>query len=432
MNTPSYSLFELNSLIRATLDAAFPETYWVVAEIAECKSNQRGHCYLDLVEKREDKVIAQSRATIWAYEYRTLLQKFQSATGETLKSGMKIMLLAAVAFHEVYGMSLNVRDIDPAYTLGEAARRRKEVIDRLLREGLLDLNRTVPLPLVPQRIAVISSPTAAGYGDFFNQLDSNPFGYRFVHTLFPAAMQGEEAERSILAALEAVVVQKERFDVAVIVRGGGSVVDLGCFDLYSLASRVARLPLPVFTGIGHEKDDSVVDRVAHTRMKTPTAVAEFLISGMRTFEEAVLALQGRMCRHCEGLLTDGSFRLDAFAQRVALVPSRILAMAHARLEVRESDVRNRARHSLQREDGRLVRMEQAVWLLDPVNVLRRGYSITRRDGKVVKDASLLAQGESIDTVLFRGTVKSSVEQTREAAESGQEQAAYLPSGADGA
>src|SRR5208283_3896422 len=259
MSKSAYSLYELNTAIKHAISSALSEACWVTAEIAELKCNQRGHCYLELVEKDEDKTIAQTKATIWAYEYRKLSHKFQAATNESIRPGMKIMFLAVVNFHEVYGLSLNIRDIDPTYTLGEMARKRKEVIERLRKEGLLELNKGLHLPLVPQRIAVISSPTAAGYGDFFNQLDTNPYGYKFVHVLFPAMVQGHEAEGSIVAALLKIKKYRHLFDVAVIIRGGGSAVDLSCFDNYALASQIAGCPIPVITGIGHEKDDTVAD-----------------------------------------------------------------------------------------------------------------------------------------------------------------------------
>jgi exodeoxyribonuclease VII large subunit len=272
-DSTALSLSQLNGLIKAAITDTLPDMYWVIAEIAEIKVNQKGHCYLDLVEKEEDTTVAQIRAAIWAYEYRTISSRFASATNEPLSRGMKILFLAAVTFHEVYGLSLNIRNIDPAYTMGEMARKKKEVIEHLKKEGIFARNRSLELPLVPQRIAVVSSPTAAGYGDFFSHLDTNPYGYRFVHILFPALMQGNEAETSIARALARISRKQQSFDLVAIIRGGGSAVDLSCFDGYAVAAQVAALPLPVITGIGHEKDDTVVDMVAHTRMKTPTAVA---------------------------------------------------------------------------------------------------------------------------------------------------------------
>lgn len=430
MKDTPYTLYELNAIIRSAISDAFPETCWVIAEIAECKCNQRGHCYLDLVEKENDKTIAQMRAVVWAYEYRRLGQKFEGAAGESLKPGMRVMLLVAVSFHEVYGLSFNVKDIDPTYTLGEMARKKREVIERLKREGLIDLNRELPLPLVPQKIAVISSPTAAGYGDFFEHLDNNPHGFKFIHVLFPALMQGEEAERSVLSALSKIKRRGHHFDVVVITRGGGSATDLSCFDSYALASQVARFPLPVITGIGHEKDDTVVDMVAHTRMKTPTAVAEFLITGVRSFEERILEIQNRLLMYTERLLKDERHKLQGMAQKLAFMPLRTVTISQNRLVLLQRDLENRVKQLIQSEDGKLVNSEQAVRLLDPANVLRRGYSITHLNGKTVKDASLVKRGDVIKTRVHSGEITSIVEHVKEASESEQGQTDYLFSGTD--
>ncbi len=428
----AYSLYELNTAIKAAVSAAFPVACWVVAEIAECKSNQRGHCYLDLVEKEDDKVVAQVKANIWAYEYRKIAGAFKAATGEPLKPGMKVMLLAAVTFHEVYGMSFNVKDIDPAYTMGEMARKRKEIIERLQKEGIIGLNKSLPLPPVPQNIAVISSPTAAGYGDFFDQLDGNPFGYRFVHVLFPALMQGQGAGKSIISALNKIAKNRRLFDVVVIIRGGGSAIDLDCFDSYDLASHIARFPLPVITGIGHEKDDTVSDIAAHTKMKTPTAVAEFLVSGIRGFEERIMDLQHRVINFTERFLKDEAHSLAAIAQRLAFIPMHMAAVQNS-LELLQRDIRGHIKRLFLKADNRLAGVEQAVRLLDPVNVLRRGYSITRHNGKVLKDAAQVKKGAVIDTMLCKGSITSVAGQAKEVKkQSEQKQAADLLPGFDGA
>jgi exodeoxyribonuclease VII large subunit len=426
----TYSLYELNSLIKTEIGNAFPGTYWIVAEIAEAKCNQRGHCYLDLVEKDNDKTIAQIKATIWAYEYRKLAHKFQAATGETLKAGMKILLFSSVTFHEVYGLSLNVREIDPAYTMGEMARRKREVIERLKKEEIIDLNKGLALPLVPQRVAVVSSPTAAGYGDFFNQLDNNPHGYGFIHILFPALMQGQDAEKSIISALGEIRGKAHLFDVVVVIRGGGSAVDLSCFDGYPLASHIAKFPLPVLTGIGHEKDDTVVDLVAHTRMKTPTAVAEFLISGVRGFAERITDLMNRIVTFSERLLRDENHRVQALCQRLRFLPARLTAAAETRLLVLERGLAASVAMILQNEEARLHRIEQAVRLLDPENILRRGYSVTRHEGKVIKDTSSVRKGDMIETTLYNGSIRSIVGQKKETGADEQEQADYLLPGLD--
>ncbi|NJD56561.1 MAG: exodeoxyribonuclease VII large subunit, partial [Nitrospirae bacterium] len=352
---------------------------------------------------------AQIKATIWAYEYRSISSKFQKATNEPLSRGMKILLLAAVTFHEVYGLGLNVRNIDPAYTIGEMARKKKEVIERLRKEGIIDMNKSLELPLVPQRIAVISSPTAAGYGDFINHLDANPYGYRFVRVLFPALMQGNEAETSMIRALEQIRKKRSDFDLAVIIRGGGSSIDLSCFDSYTLSSAVAAFPLPVISGIGHEKDDTVVDMVSHTRMKTPTAVAEFIISGGRAFEETVLGLETRIMNRAEAFLKDEKQRLNSLAQQLSLVPYRLKSVHLNRLLLLQKDIRGHLRQIFHARKNRLENLQQAARHLDPEQVLRRGYSITRHKGKVVKDASSLKNGMMLESTLHEGTVASIVQ-----------------------
>jgi exodeoxyribonuclease VII large subunit len=419
------SLSQLNGLIKAAITDTLPDTYWVVAEIADIKLNQRGHCYLELVEKDNDATIAQIKATIWAYEYRSISSKFQRATNEPLSRGMKILFLAAVTFHEVYGLSLNIKNIDPTYTMGEMARKKKEVIERLKKEGIIERNRSLELPLVPQRIAVISSPTAAGYGDFFNHLDSNPYGYWFAHTLFPALMQGDEAEGSIIKALNRIRKKRADFDLAVIIRGGGSTIDLSCFDSYALSSAVATFPLPVITGIGHEKDDTVADIVAHTRMKTPTAVAEFIISGVRAFEETILGLETRIVNHVEEFLKDEKQRLISLAQRLSLVPFRLKSIHMNRLLSLQKDIRGHVRQIFHLQKNRLENMQQAVRHLDPEQVLRRGYSITRHRGKVVKDAAMLKNGMVIESTLHKGTVASIVQSGKEGKEHGKKQGTDL-------
>lgn len=432
MSKPAFSLYELNAAIKSAISAVFSETCWVTAEIAELKCNQRGHCYLELVEKADDKTIAQTKATIWAYEYRKLSHKFQTATNEPIRPGMKIMFLAAVNYHEVYGLSLNIRDIDPAYTLGEMALKRREVIERLRKEGLLERNKSIRLPAVPQRIAVISSSTAAGYGDFFNQLDTNPYGYKFVHILFPVLVQGRDAEGSIVAALLKIGKYRHLFDVAVIIRGGGSAVDLSCFDNYELASQIAVCPIPVITGIGHEKDDTVADIVAHTRMKTPTAVAEFLISGLRSFEDNIDDLRRRMKTYSEKLLLDLRYRLNSLARHLAYIPGRTVFSRLNKLLLLQNSIFNSAKQHIRRGNHTLDTMEQALRLLDPVNVLRRGYSITCHNGKLLKDSSAVGDGAVINTTLFKGSIVSITKKRRGTRSHEQEQSAFLLPGFDGA
>ena len=251
------TLSDLNKIIRDCLDANLDPSYWVIAEISEMKTNQKGHCYLELVEKKDDDILAKARATIWSYTYRNLSMWFETTTGESLKPGLKILANVSVSFHEIYGLSLNIRDIDASFTIGERSRRRQEVINKLKEDGVFDMNREIPLPLVPQRVAIISSPTAAGYQDFTDQLRQNEFGYGFSITLFKALVQGKEAESSINNALHSIFKHTAKYDIVVLIRGGGAAVDLECFDSYNVASHIAQFPLPVITGIGHEKDETI-------------------------------------------------------------------------------------------------------------------------------------------------------------------------------
>jgi exodeoxyribonuclease VII large subunit len=428
---PVFTLSELNTTIKATLELAFPESVWVVAEISEIRHNSKGHCYLELVEREEEETIAQIRANIWAYTFRNLASKFEQATGETLKQGMKVLLQVNVTFHEVYGLSLNVKDIDPTYSLGEMARKKREVIERLTKESLINLNKQIPLPLVPQRIAVISSATAAGYGDFIDHIDDNPYGYKIFYTLYQSLMQGQEAETSIIAALKKIRGHIKLHDAVAIIRGGGSQIDLSCFDTYSLAVEVAKFPLPVITGIGHERDDTVVDMVAHTKLKTPTAVAEFLISGMSSFEERLLDAQSTLVNRAKELLREENHRLQYLMQQFQHIVrdrfngeiNRIETALH-RLIYGTTQTINGNNNKLKLDVNRLVsglrilfqehknkikHFDQAIRLLDPINVLKRGYSVTYLSEKAIKDSSELQTGDIIRTKVYKGSVNSKVE-----------------------
>lgn len=281
------SLYELHQQIREELEVAFPDSYWVVAEVAQVNVDRRkGHCYLTLVDKGDDarQTLAQAKATIWSSRYQMLGRYFEEKTGQPLRAGLKVLLQATVRFHELYGLSLDITSIDPNYTIGDLARQRLETLKRLEAEGLLEANKELELPLVPQRLAVISSATAAGFQDFIHQLEHNTYGYIFQTTLFPAVVQGNEAPASVAQAFAQVAQYSEAFDAIVLIRGGGSQTDLSCFDDYKIAAAIGNAPLPVLTGIGHERDESIADLVAHTRLKTPTAVAGFLIDRFREAE----------------------------------------------------------------------------------------------------------------------------------------------------
>jgi exodeoxyribonuclease VII large subunit len=326
-------LSELNRLVKNVIGEAFNSPLWIIGEISEIKINRNGHCYLVLVEKEEngDAIVAQAKATIWSYAFRMLQPYFETTTGQQLTEGLKVLVNVSVEFHELYGYSLNIRDIDPTYTLGDIARRRREIIARLHAEGVAEMNKELALPLVPQKIAVISSSTAAGYQDFINQLTNNPAKYHFHLQLFPAIMQGNQAESSIIGALDQIYPYEDFFDAVVIIRGGGSQADLSCFDNYNLAYYITQFPLPVITGIGHEKDDSIVDQVAHTRLKTPTAVAEFLISGVTQFDRNLEDLKIRFFQEIDEVLDDAKNSIQQAVRTIIPVTREKLIMANGRL-----------------------------------------------------------------------------------------------------
>ncbi len=432
-NIAAFTLSELNAAIKEAVETAFPETVWLIAEIAEIRCNVRGHCYLELIEREGEKTKAQIRANIWAYAFRGIAAAFEKATGESLRQGMKVLLQVSVTFHEVYGLSLNIRDIDPAYSLGEMARKKREIIERLAKEGLLHLNKQIDLPIIAQRIAVISSSSAAGYGDFTNHLDNNPFHYKITYKLYQSSMQGGEAVADITAALHNISRERDLYDAVVIIRGGGSQIDLNCFDTYDLAVAVARCPLPVITGIGHERDDTVVDLVAHTKLKTPTAVAEFLLSAMNSFEEKIInaekaltALARQRCRmetHRLGYLAQ-QFRhnaRDRLSHERAVIDALLLKIMHGvtrlihqhgnTIETRIRSITGGLNLYFEKRANALTHYAQAVKLLDPSNVLQRGFSITYYRGKALTDGSIVGRGDMIETKCFKGFIKSRVEES---------------------
>lgn len=404
------SLYELNHRVREAIDQSLPGEYWVQAEMSSVNVNAAGHCYIELVQKndRGPGLMAKARATVWAGRFRMLKTYFEQATGQAFVAGISVLLLVTAEFHELYGLSYIVQDIDPAYTLGDMARRRREILQRLESEGTLRLNKELELPVVPQRIAVISSETAAGYGDFCNQLLTNPYGFAFTTRLFPAVMQGDRVEASVIAALDAVAAEAEQWDVVVIIRGGGATSDLAGFDTYELASNCAQFPLPIITGIGHERDDTVIDAVAHTRVKTPTAAAEFLVNRLVEAAEHLA--------HCVDAVADGiSRRMTAEQQRLARLAQR-LPGAFALRRTNEDHRLGRALERISTGIGNLLtrqqhRLELAEKVLEgasPERILRRGYSITYRAGRAVRSAADVAVDEVLLTRFADGDIYSKV------------------------
>ena len=402
------SLYDLNALVRRSLEQCLPDEYWVQAELSDVRTNSTGHCYLEFIQKdsRSNNLIAKARGTIWANVYRLLKPYFEESTGQAFVSGIKVLVQVTVSFHELYGYSLTVQDIDPTYTLGDMARRRREILKQLEEEGVLTLNKELEMPVLPQRIAVVSSPTAAGYGDFCHQLKNNSRGFFFHTELFPALMQGDRVEESVLSALDAILNRQEDFDAVVIIRGGGATSDLSGFDTYLLAAACAQFPLPIITGIGHERDDTVLDSVAHTRVKTPTAAAEYLINCMDLAADELEVLISQLHESVRSRLTEEHRKLISYRNRIPSAVVRRVSDAKLALLTTRKDISLAVQTSLSRQRHRLELLQQRLADASPEKMLARGYSITLKDGKVVKDAALLNEEDEIITRFYRGEVTS--------------------------
>ena len=408
MEEQALSLYELNGLVKRTIRDRMSETYWVQAELSDVRSNYSGHCYLEFIQKDAsgNNLIAKARGTIWSNIYKMLKPYFEQETGQAFASGIKVLVRVSVDFHELYGYSLTVLDIDPTYTVGDMERKRREILRQLEEEGVIDLNKELEMPVLPQRIAVISSATAAGYGDFCNQLSNNPRGYGFYTELFPAIMQGERVEESIIAALDAIYARLEAFDVVVIIRGGGATSDLSGFDTYELAANCAQFPLPIITGIGHERDDTVIDLIAHTRVKTPTAAAAFLVACMDQVADRLDNLSFRLQQGVRNRLLWEHRRIEGLKQRIPSAVYKRISDAKYGLLAANRDLQMATRQFLSMKKHRLELLQQRLNDALPKKQLARGYSITLKNGKAVKDASALKEGDTLVTLLYKGKVES--------------------------
>ena len=434
MSEKRLTLYELNNLVREVLECEMPDEYWVEAELSECRES-RGHCYMELIQKDETTAtpIAKASARCWASKWMIVRPYFERTTGQQLHAGMKVLLKVYAQFHEAYGFSWIVTDIDPTYTLGDMARKRQEIIRQLKEEGVFDLQKELRLPMFCQHIAVISSETAAGYGDFCNQLADNPYGFQFQTQLYPAIMQGEEVEQSIINALERIYHYQSSninspFDAVVIIRGGGATSDMSGFDTLALAENVANFPLPIITGIGHDRDESILDMVSHTRVKTPTAAAVLLIDHLKEVLDAINDAQERITHQAHQKISTLHLQLSAFSEAIPRLFSIVRTRQEARLETLYQRILSRIQQktitaqaenhhleqrlvtALQRrlisESHRMEMLEEKVRALDPTLLLKRGYSITLFKGKAVHDPKALQQGDEIETRLEKGTIKS--------------------------
>ena len=432
------TLYELNSLLREVIECEMPNEYWVEAELSECRES-RGHCYMELIQKDEHNAtpIARASAKCWAAKWMIVRPYFERTTGQLLHAGMKVLLKVYAQFHEAYGFSWIVTDIDPTYTLGDMARKRQEIIRQLKEEGVFDLQKELQLPLFCQRIAVISSETAAGYGDFCNQLAANPYGFLFHTRLFPAIMQGESTEQSIIDALSRIFseysscsAQETPFDCVVIIRGGGATSDMSGFDTLALAENVANFPIPIITGIGHDRDESILDMVSHTQVKTPTAAATLLIEHLKAVLDAINDAQDRLARYSSNKLSTLHSQLSVITSSLPHIFTAVKLRQQSRLDALNSrlashtqqeivtcqssivNLENRLPILLDRrltaEKHRIQLIEEKARSFDPALLLKRGYSITFKDGKAVREASALRPGDEIETHLADGIIHSTV------------------------
>lgn len=425
------TLYELNSLVKETIELTFTQQFWVEAELADA-TERRGHLYLDLVQKDEHSAtpIARASARCWASVWASVRPRFERTTRQRLTAGMKVLLRVYPQFHQAYGFSWIVTDIDPTYTLGDMQRQRQEIIDRLKRDGVFDMQRELTLPMFCQRIAVISSATAAGFGDFCNHLQHNDYGFHFAVELFPAIMQGEQVEPTVISALDSINSRIDDFDCVVIIRGGGATVDMSGFNTLLLAENVANFPLPVITGIGHDRDESIIDMISFMQVKTPTAAAAFLIERLLNVSERITAATSSITRCVQEKLEYERIRLTALSTRIpilfSLTKTRQLSIIDSLTQrmtaAVQQDIRQRqhqlqiaaqrlapaTQRTMQQEQYRLQMLTQRTAALDPAAILRRGFSMTLCNGRFVTDASQMKNGDIMETRLANGTVLSRV------------------------
>jgi len=410
----SITLSELTDQIQQTIRQTFDTPVWIRAEISELRENPGGHCYLELIEKDSDSdaLLAKTKATIWASTYRMLKPYFESTTGQSLRSGLNVLVAVSAEFHGVYGFSLNIRDIDPTFTIGEMAARRLRIIRQLEEDGIVEMNKQLEIPELPQRIAIISSATAAGYDDFCNQLNNDSSHFTFYTKLFPAIMQGEQAEISIIGALEKIYQNVELFDLVVIIRGGGATTDLACFDSYELALNCAQFPLPIIAGIGHQRDVSILDMVAHTSVKTPTAAAEFLISSLQIVENKVVNILADIQYLIKNKIENEFRFVDQTQLRIKqILRSWVVQKTHL-LEHQKSRLRSNVRLLFLKQNNKLILLEKNIETHSPNFLLKHGYTITTFNGKRITSAKQVKKGDKICTFVADGEFESEVNNCR--------------------
>ena len=443
------SLQELQIGIKDAIQVNFSDYIWIHAELSEVNINRTGHCYIELIEKQNEQVVAKIRATIWSFTFRVLKPYFESSTGYEFTSGIKVSLKVKVEFHEIYGLSLNVKDIDPNYTIGDVEVQKRKILNQLEDDGIIDMNADLELPLVIQNIAVISSPTAAGFGDWENQIKQNSQQYKFNYQLFEAQMQGPETGQSIIKALDSIYQQESKFDVVVIIRGGGSKSDLAGFDQYELAANMAQFPIPIITGIGHERDESIADIVAHTALKTPTAVADFLIDQLFQFESNIDDLSSRIINTVNAILGERSYELEMATQNLRQISkykierNKELLLASTKQLLREThntkvfseeklkylsekltyeskrilrrknesiiehqlNLRKNPQKTLQRQERLLFQLDKLNNAFNPKRVLDRGFAMIEQSNKIITSSKAIKKEKGIKIIMKDGEVK---------------------------
>lgn len=403
------TLIELNHLVRATLEEHCSEPVWLQAEVSSVNEN-KGHCFVDFIQKSPDgyTIIAKASAHIWKSKWQLICPYFVRTTGQPLSVGMEILVEVIVDFTESHGYALNIIDINPTFTLGEMARKRQEIIRQLKQEGVFDMNKTLQLPQFLQRIAVISSESAAGWGDFQNQLNSNSYSLAFTTKLFPAIMQGEKVEQTIISALNQIAEECDLWDVVVIIRGGGASADLTGFDTLLLAENVAQFPLPIITGIGHERDDTVLDLISHTRVKTPTAAAEFLIHHQLQQLYHIEELKTAISESVAQQIHNQKIRLSRLTERIPTLFEVYKNNHLYTLDRLITNIRTSIQNTLKNEKHRMEIVVTRLEIANPQRLFRLGYTIVRKDGKAVKDASQLSEGDILEISFENGTVSATV------------------------
>ena len=409
LNRSHLTLRQLNLLVREAVELHLPDEYWVEAELSECREHG-GHCYMELIEKdpHSNTPVARASAKCWRQTWQLLRPHFERTTSQPLRPGLKVLLRVHAQYHEAYGFSWIVTDIDPTYTLGDMARRRQEIIAQLKAEGIFDLQRELSLPLFCQRIAIISAPTAAGYGDFVRQLEDNAYGLHFSVQLFPAVMQGEQVEASVISALNAIYDRSSNFDVVVIIRGGGGTADLSGFDTLALAENVAQFPLPIITGIGHDRDESILDMVSNTRVKTPTAAAAFLIDNLHRVLEHIEQAEGALQHYVTRRIALQQQRISQLATLIPTLAQRRLSDERHRIDLLQNRLPVVLDRRLTAQHHCLEQLELKLQGFDPQVLLRRGYSITLHKGHAVRSAADLHPGDEIETRVEHGTIHSTI------------------------